>query len=159
MASARDVRAGRAFVELGVDDKIAAGLNRVASKFKAFGATLVGAGAKIAGLGAGIVSPLLAAAKVFDSMGSALNDASQRTGIAVESLSALKFAAEQSGGSLEEVESGLRKMSKLISGVSEGNKSAADTLRDLGLSFDQLRNLSPEEQFNAIGDALSKVQD
>jgi hypothetical protein len=38
MPSPGQIRAGRAYVELGVDDRIAAGLKKAASKLKAFGA-------------------------------------------------------------------------------------------------------------------------
>src|SRR4051812_10277800 len=112
---AKDVRAGGAFVEIGaITSGLDKGLAAAAAKLKAFGSAVGSIGKTMLKLGGGILGPLAAAGKVFADMGSELNDASQRTGIAVEALSALKFAAEQSGSSLEGLEGGLRKMQKTI---------------------------------------------
>lgn len=59
------VRAGRAFVELGTDDKIAAGLRRAQRRLRAFGATVAGIGAKLARASALLAVPFAAGLKVF----------------------------------------------------------------------------------------------
>ena len=55
---------------------------------------------------------LAAGTAQFAEYGSQLNDMSIRTGIAASTLGELKYAAEQSGASLEDVESGVRKAQK-----------------------------------------------
>jgi hypothetical protein len=108
-----DVRAGQAYVELAVkDDKLTAGLRKAEASLKAFGNSVGALGTKFAALGAVMVTPLFAAAKQFADSGTALLLMSERTGIAVESLSALTYAANQAGVETEELEVGLRHLSK-----------------------------------------------
>jgi len=98
MASSSNIKAGAAYIELYTkDSRLVKGLNDAAKQLDAFGKSLQGIGTKMAMLGAGIVTPLAGAAKVFADMGSDMVDMSQRTGVSVEALSELGFAAEQSG--------------------------------------------------------------
>ena len=65
--------------------------------------------------------------------GSEINDASEKTGIGAETLSALKFAADQSGSSFKEVTTGIRLFTKTIGEAAQGNQKAKDTLQNLGI--------------------------
>lgn len=157
--AASDIRAGKAFVELSLRDKFSKQLKSAQDKFKAFGESITGLGAKMAGIGLAIVTPLALAAKRFATLGDEVNKASGRTGIAVEQLSALKYAAEQSGASLEEVEVAVKKMSNVLFDAANGSKSANATLAGLGLTLKQLQGLTPDQQFKLIADRLSKIKD
>jgi hypothetical protein len=156
---AKDVKAGGAYVELGVKDKIDAALAGVKKKLEGFGSMAQKVGAGTAASGAAIVGPLVAAAKVFGETGAALDDISKRTGVSGSKLSELSFAAEMSGTSIETVEKGFGKMAKTLYSADEESKNAVDSLRDLGLNVDELKGLKPEQQFEKIADAISKVQD
>ena len=97
MVATGSIRAGRAFVEVFADNKpLLRGLNQAAAKLKTFGAGVRALGTKMLAAGSGIVTPLLAAAKVFGSMGDEFAEMSARTGISVEALSSLGYAANQS---------------------------------------------------------------
>ena len=65
MAAARGVRAGRAFVELGVSDKLTAGLRKAKRRLQAFGAGIQSIGLQLAKASALAVLPLGASAVVF----------------------------------------------------------------------------------------------
>ena len=95
----------------------------------------------------------------FAELGDSFDKMSQRTGVSVEALSGLKFAAEQSGASIETVEMGIRNMQRVLLDVQQGSTTAARTLQDLGLNIQQLQTLSPEQQFLQMAQAISKVQD
>ena len=70
MPSTRGIRAGRAFVELFADDsKLVRGLRRAKKKLKAFGDSIRNFGLKLAGLGAAMLAPLAASAKVLSNYG------------------------------------------------------------------------------------------
>ncbi len=113
MASSQSIRAGRAFVELFADDtKLVRGLRAAEKRLKAFGASVQSIGTKIFGLGAAAIAPLLATTNVFSEMGDQLAKMSARTGISVESLSELGYAAQQSGTDMETLEGGVRKLQK-----------------------------------------------
>ena len=65
MAGAQGIRAGRAYVELGVGDKLTAGLKKAQRRLRAFGAGVQRIGTKLAAMGAAMAAPLLAGTKVF----------------------------------------------------------------------------------------------
>lgn len=106
MAFGQGVRAGKAFVEFVIDDK----------RFKRELHTLRGSLLAVGKVGTAITGPIMAAfagaAASFASAGSELFDMSKRTGLTVESLSELKYAAEQSGTSLETVEKAIKNLQK-----------------------------------------------
>jgi hypothetical protein len=113
MAGRGDIQAGRAFVELFVKKGAwASGLAAASNILKTFGSGIVSIGKLVADMGVRIGQHLLNAVKHFMSAGSALADMSARTGVAASSLGELKFAAEQSGASIEDVETAIRMMQK-----------------------------------------------
>lgn len=160
MASSQGIRAGKAFVELFADDtKLVRGLKAAEKRLKAFGAGVQSIGTKLFGLGAAAVAPLLATTNVFADMGDQLAKMSARTGISVEALSELGYAAEQSGADLETLEGGVRKMQKFLVEAAQGSKGAGDTLSKLGLRLSDLGRLTPDQQFELLADRISKIQD
>ena len=108
--------------------------------------------------GAAITTPFIAAAKTFSDVGDAFAKTAVRTGVAVESISELAFAAEQSGTSLETLEGALRKMSKNLVDAASGSESAQEAFKALGLSAGQLIGIAPEKQFKIIADRLAKIK-
>jgi hypothetical protein len=160
MASATGIRAGAAFIELSVSDsKLIKGLQAASRKLQSFGAGLRNVGMRMMAIGAGIVTPLLACAKSFATMGDQLDKMSIRTGVSVESLSELGYAAELSGASLEDVETGVRNMQRTLAGAAAGSESAAEALAKVGLSAEQLKAFSPDQQFMVIGKRLDEISD
>jgi hypothetical protein len=95
----------------------------------------------------------------FMQVGSALDDMSQRTGVAASELSSLGFAAKMTDTSLEAVQGSLVKMQKFLGEVSDGTAAAVDTLDRLGITTQQLEGLTPDQQFKAFAEAISKVED
>jgi hypothetical protein len=159
MANTSGIRAGKAFVELGVSDKLSSGLKAAQKKLEAFGEGLRSVGIKMAGIGAAAVTGLLGAVKHFSDAGDALEKMSRRTGVSVEALSELSFAAEQSGADAEALEGGLRHMQKAVVEAAKGSEGAVLALDLLHLTLNDLANLTPEQQFKLIADRLSQVKD
>lgn len=159
MALSQGIRAGAAYVELYTkDSRLVKGLQAAEKKLKAFGAGITSIGTKLAGLGAGVVTPLLATTNVFASMGDTLAKMSARTGVSAESLSELGYAADQSGADLETLEAALRRMQKQVVEAAGGSETAAESFERLGISVSDLASLSPEGHFKLIADRLSQIQ-
>lgn len=159
-ASAGAIKAGKAFVELAVDDLgLRAGLNRVSARLRSWASTTSKIGAALIGAGTAIAAPLVAMAASAASYGDSLNDASTRTGIAVGVLVELGYAAEQSGTSMETLEGAIKKMQLTIVKAGDGSKQAKAALAKLFLTVEDLVNLSPDEQFRLIADRISQIQD
>lgn len=160
MAGASGIRAGRAFVELFADDsQLVRGLRRAQQRLASFGSAVRGIGMQLTALGVGIVAPLGFAAQSFAETGSALADMSARTGVSVETLSELGYAAQQSGSSLEDVEKSVRTMQRTIAAAVGGSEQASQALSRLGLSAEVLAGLNPAQQFEAIALALHGIPD
>jgi len=134
-------------------------LRRVQKRIKAFGQSIRNLGLKMAGLGTAILAPLLGAAKAFSSMGDQVAKMAKRTGLSVEALSELRFVASQTGTEFESLEMGFRRMQRSIYDAGRGLSTAKDALTDLGLRFEDLDGLSPEEQFKLLGEAISRIED
>ena len=159
MVSTSGIRAGKAYVELSLHDRLTRGLRRAQARLRAFGETVGEIGQKMTMLGTAGVTAAFASAKKFASMGDHLAKMSKRTGFSVEALSRLSFAASQSGTSIDALEVGLRRMQRSIYDAGRGLSTQSDALRDLGLSYKKLAGLTPEEQFRRFADALANVED
>lgn len=164
--SSSEIIAGKAVVEVGTRLAIKRGLQQAEAHFKNFGAKVgqlsqsvaIASGVAVAGAAAAF-APLFSAAKQFADLGGALDDMSQRTGASVEALSALGFAAKQSGTNLEAVEGGIKRTQLAIVQAMNGNQQLAATFNSLGLSLTQLAAMSPTEQFTTLAQAIGGIQD
>jgi hypothetical protein len=159
VASRSNIKAGRAYVELGVTDRMSRGLMAAQAKLKAFAAGVRTMGTRLAGLGAAIVAPLAATTKVFADAGSEMLDMSKRTGVSVEGLSELTYAAQQTGASTEVLEAALRRMQRSVHDAGRGTRTAVDAFGALGLSVAEVAALAPEEQFKRIAERLDGIAD
>ena len=160
MPAAQAIRAGAAYIELFVkDNQLTKGLDAASQKLQAFGAAVTEIGMNMVLVGAAIIAPLVASVQHFAEAGDKLNKMSERTGVAVETLSELGYAADQSGSNLEVLEASLRKMQNVLVDAASGSKTARKSLGMLGLSIEELAGLTPDEQFQRIADRISKVAD
>ncbi len=64
-----------------------------------------------------------------------LNDLSQKTGIAVETLGGFGFAASQSGSSLDSAAAAIGKLNKTIAEAAAGSKQAAEPFKQMGIDI------------------------
>lgn len=86
---------------------------------------------------------------------------SQRTGLAVEKLTALNYAANLNGASLSDLEQGLKGLSVKLGDAAKGPGEAADAFRALGISAtDASGKLRPVDKVLLdIADKFSKMED
>ena len=173
MGMASAIRAGGAFVEVFLDQNpLVRGLRSAETRLKAFGKSLGSMASKVVGgqlpepfawlqhfamSPAGIVTGFLAAAKSVAEAADEMEKMSQRTGIAIESLSALKYAVYMADVGLEAFEAGIKKMNKSLAGAAAGDKTATDAFRDLGLSIADFNGLATEEQFLKLADRIGGI--
>src|SRR6185437_12408707 len=103
--SSQAIRAGAAFVEIFADDsKMMRTLAKSQIALRKWGKAASAAGTKLIAAGTAMLAPLLAATRAYASMGAEMARGAQKTGMAVESLSQLKYAANQSGVEFEKLE-------------------------------------------------------
>jgi hypothetical protein len=165
---AKSIEAAKAFVRIiGEDSLLTKSIARVKKTMGGLASTAKAAGVAISkamlatGIGAIVsgVSAAAAAVMQFSSMGAGIDDVAKRTGASAEGLSQLKYAAEQSGATLEDVEKGMRKLGDVTTQAANGSKSAQEALAKVGVTAGQLSAMSPEDRLLAIVQGLSQITD
>ncbi|MCP4056031.1 MAG: hypothetical protein GY738_01670, partial [Pseudoalteromonas sp.] len=134
-------------------------LRKVEDNFKRVGGNILKAGAGFTAFGAALVAPLVAATKSFVDFGDTIDKISARTGASAEFISALGFAAEQSGADIQTLEKAIIGQQRTINDLNQGLATAADSYEALGLSAKDLVGLGVEESFTLIAQRLSQVED
>jgi hypothetical protein len=128
------------------------GLAGIADKMKGVGRGMTVMGGAITGIG-------IASVATFAKMGDEVQKMALRTGFSTETLSELRHAAELSGTSLQGLETGLRRMSKVIVDANDGMAESKDALDRMGVSTDELIGKSPEKQFEILTMGLANMKD
>lgn len=88
----------------------------------------------------------------------ALNDVANRTGVGVEALQAYARAAAETGVGVEAFAKQIQILTVNI-GKATLDEKAQKKFQELGLVFAELKELTPEQQFEQIVDAISKIAD
>jgi len=115
-------------------------------------------GVAMIGMGVAAIGAAAASIKAFADMGDEVQKMALRTDFSTEALSELRHAAEISGADLGTLEKGVKKMSKTIVDADEGMATYIRSFDRIGLSAQELMELSPEEQFNKITMAIADLE-
>jgi hypothetical protein len=158
--SAQGIRAGRAFVEMGTEDsRFIKGLRSAQKRLDSFAANVAKVGVGVGAAGSAIVAPIVAAAFQFQATGDELAKMSQRTGVSAEALSELRHAAGQSDLAFEDLGKAITKSQQLIDSAMSGNQGNIDKLAKLGLTAEQIGDLTPDQQLEVFADRLAAIDD
>jgi len=135
------------------------GLNKAKKSLTAFArksAGLAASGSKYAAVAAtGTAVALAAGTKGAISMVDAIGDMSAQTGVGVAELMKLQQAYKDGGGNAEDAGKDIAKMQKAIA---NSKMDGSDPFTSMGLSLEALMNMSPDQQFKTIGDAIMRIE-
>ena len=87
-----------------------------------------------------------------------LREMADRIGISVERLQVLQHAARVAGVPINVLNLGLQRMTRRISEAAMGTGEARDALVELGLDAGELNQMSPDQQFIALAQAMLKIE-
>lgn len=87
-----------------------------------------------------------------------LHNLSIRLGISIEALSELQFVAKMTGVDFGGLSQSMQFMQRQLGQASSGNKAAQRAFESLGLSWQALAKMSPDQQLAAVADALNEVE-
>lgn len=147
----------KTIVEIVGKDLTGSAISSVQDKLSGLAGTAFKVTGALSAIGAtGAIAGLAAMTRSVINAQDELNKLSQKTGISVESLAGIGFAAEQSGVEIEKVGKAARQFGILIAEANAGNKSTIDSLKNLGVEYQRLKDATPEEQLLALADALQK---
>jgi hypothetical protein len=132
-------------LKVGTDNAVKQ-MEKTATKFDSLGSTIQSTLFKMF-----TVTAVIGFAKHVVDAASDIHDMALKLGISAEAVQRFKYAAEQSGASLDDVGRAINFMNRALAG---GDRSTVAALEAAGLSLYALRKLKPEEAFLAITDAL-----
>ena len=103
----------------------------------------------------GISGVLGLGSAAFETAGK-INDLSARLGISAEAVQGFMYAANQSGTTIDTFAAAINKLNL---NLAEGDKSTVNALKALGLEYEAIRSMKPEDAFLAIADEVAKIED
>jgi lambda family phage tail tape measure protein len=111
--------------------------------------------------GAAVLAGFVGMIKGAIDAGDKLNDLSQKTGIAVEDLDALGFAAELNGSNLDQVSGALSKLAKNMAEAAGGSKEAIAVFGQFGISQAEIKSgaINTTEAMARIADKIAAMPD
>lgn len=120
-----------------------------------------GIGGAFSGLSALLGAGLLVgfAASFVDASAKAvieLGHLSEKTGIAIDTLSGLQLAAREVGVDFESITQGMIRLERAQELAVEGGKSQELAFKRLGISMEEVKSSTPEEILNKISEAIQK---
>jgi hypothetical protein len=119
------------------------GVAKIGAGF-AFGSLITTATRQIVAFGAAVVEDA-----------DALVDLSNKTGASIQWLQKAGYAARQTGSDVNELAAAAFKLGV---NIQKGSPDVRDAIRDIGLEYDTLKRMKPEEQFDAVAAALAKTE-
>ena len=90
-------------------------------------------------------------------LGDELAKTSDKLGLSTEALAGLRHAARLTGVETNKLDLGLQRMTRRIAEAAQGSGEAQGAIKELGLDAKRLVELSPDEQFRSIADAMKNV--
>ena len=87
-----------------------------------------------------------------------LGKTASKIGIATDELGALRYAAEQTGVASNTLDMALQRMVRRVSEAAMGTGEAVKALKEMNIDAAKLNDLSPDEQFRAIAEAMAGVE-
>ena len=132
--------------------------------FEKAGAVLKGIAAAVGAAMAAIGTAAVAAGKQLYDMasdtaaaGDHVDKMSQKLGLSAEGFQEWDYILSQNGASIDSLGTGMKTLTKALSGVTDDGGKANDAFTAIGISFDDIKDKSPEEAFNMTVAALQDM--
>jgi len=93
------------------------------------------------------------------SAGDEIDKNSQRANMSTDTYQEWAHVLELGGGSASSLTTATKTLSNVITDAGNGSASASEKLNSIGLSYEQIAALSPEEQFEAVVYALADMEE
>lgn len=134
-------------------------------KFEKFGSVMKSVGKALAVTMAAIGTAAVAASKGLWDMangvaeaGDAIDKTSQKIGISAKSYQEWDYVFQRCGADVNNLQTGMKKLSGVITDAAGGSDSAAQKLSAVGLSIEDLNGKSQDEQLSIVISALQDME-
>lgn len=102
-------------------------------------------------------SYLVNGAKETAAFGDNIDKMSQKIGISAEAFQEWDYVFSQNGADINILETGMKKLAGTITDAASGTESAQEKFAQLGLSFEELSQMSQEDMFSTVISALQEM--
>ena len=116
-------------------------------------ATPAGAATAAIGLTVGVLTGMVK--KTLD-LGRSLGTARETLGVSAEAIQIYRRAIEETNGSAESFDSSVLRLTRSIGEAGTGNKQYGEDFERIGLSYDDLAKMSPEDALKAVTGAINE---
>lgn len=144
-------------------DKASQNIERVSGSLDKLDDSVVKAGKAmalgLAAAGTAAIGFATNAVMQFSEVGDEVEKMSKRTGLSAEAVSALRVAADMGGTSIETMETAVKKMQVGLDNFNAKGSVMSGVLKDMGMSVGELKAMTPEQQFEALGNAIGTIAD
>lgn len=148
------------FVTLGLSNKEFTGkLSEAQRDLTKFGKSALKIGTSMSALGAAIIVPMALSIKSFAENSEQIENMSQKTGLSIRSVQELGYAASLTGSSMDGLTVAFKSSQIAIAGAESGSAEAIKKFNALGISLDEIKGKSADEQFMTIAAAIADIPD
>ena len=142
------------FAKISLDDsEYTKGLSEAGSKLASFGksaASGLATATKVTVAAAGAISgAMVAGAATTANAGDNIDKMSQKLGLSTEAYQKWDYVLGQSGTSIDSMQTGLKTLTNKLDDAKNGSEDAQAMFAQLGISVDELQNMSREDIFEA----------
>lgn len=122
---------------------------------EAAAAALAALGAAVIAAGKGIVDMATQTAEAGD----AIDKSSQKVGMSAEAYQKWDYVLQRSGTSMDAAATGINKLTNTFDDAKNGSAKAVSAFESIGLSMEEIQNMSREDLFGAVINGLQGVAD
>lgn len=115
-------------------------------------------GSQLASLAASVTGLLESAGKTFAESGASLGAMAERSGLTVEALQEIGYAAQLSGSSMEAVADAAESLDDSIARVGKGSRLAREAFAALNISAENLSGLNADERLERVATSIYEIQ-
>ena len=133
-------------------------LSKLGDTAKKIGAALGAAAAAVGTVCVAAGKKLWDMANDVGSAGDRIDKTSQKIGISAESYQKWGYVFERCGADVNNLQTGMKKLSTVITDAAGGSDSAAEKLPAIGLSIEELNGKSQDEQLSMVITALQGME-
>lgn len=133
--------------------------NAMAKGIKVAGAVIAGAMATVTAGAVAATKTFVDTAKATAAMGDTIDKESQKVGFSAKSWQEMDYVLKICGSEMTSMTTGLKTLTNKLDDAKNGSESAQAMFSALGLSMEDLKNMSREDMFKAVVKGFQGMQD
>lgn len=140
-------------------DSLTSGLKKVGDVAATTAKTVAGIAAGVTAAAAATAKAMFDSAKATAEYGDEIDKNAQKAGLSAEAYQKWDYAMQISGSSMSDTLTGMKTLTNKFDDFKNGGKGATETFEKLGISLNEVKNMSREDVFGLVVQRLQNVTD